>query len=88
MSLCFILTIATDIPQCKASDTVCLPKVITDIVQKHPNGHSGLSIPPLEPLHINRIDISQGSSSPIAINLNFRDLDMSGLSKAVINRVV
>lgn len=81
-------TIASDIPQCKAADTVCLPKVITDIVQNYPNGHSGLSVPPLEPLRINRIDISQGASSPIAINLNFRDLDLKGISKGIINRVV
>lgn len=79
---------AADIPRCHAGDTVCLPKVITEIVQQHPNGHTGLSIPPMEPLHINRIDISQGRESPIAINLNLKDLDLSGLSKAVINRVV
>ncbi|XP_031638896.1 protein takeout-like [Contarinia nasturtii] len=77
-----------DIPQCKASDTNCLSKIITKIVQQHPNGHSGLAIPKLEPLRINRIDITQGASSPIAINLNFRDLDLSGISNAVINRVV
>lgn len=84
----FILFIASDIPQCKAGDTVCLPKVITDIVQQHPNGHTGLAIPPLEPLRINRIDITQGGSSPINVNLNFKDLDMRGISKAVVNRVV
>ncbi|XP_055327034.1 protein takeout-like [Sitodiplosis mosellana] len=77
-----------DIPQCKAADIQCLPRVITDIVHNHPNGHQGLSIPPLEPLRINRIDISQGSNSPIAIKLNFRDLDLSGISQSVINRVV
>lgn len=84
----FSLILANDIERCHAGDTVCLPKVITDIVQQHPNGHSGLSFPPLEPLRINRIDISQGSNSPIAINLNFKDLDLAGLSKAIINRVV
>lgn len=82
------LIIAKDLPQCKPSDTVCLPKVITQIVQGNPNGHSGLAIPPLEPLRINKIDIEQGLNSPIAINLTFKDLDLSGLSKAVITRVV
>lgn len=86
---CFYsIYIASDIPRCPAGDTVCLPKLITDIVHENPNGHSGLAIPPLEPLRINRIDILQGSDSPIAINLNFKDLDLSGLSKAVINKVV
>lgn len=78
---------AADIPQCHAGDTICLPKVITQIVQRHPKGHSGLAIPPMEPLHINRIEISQGNDSPIAINLNLTDLDLKGLSKAVVNRV-
>lgn len=62
--------------------------MITEIVQSNPNGHSGLAIPPLEPLRINRIDIEQGAASPIAINLTFKDLDLSGLSKAIITRVV
>lgn len=83
-----LLFVAADIPQCKPGDTVCLPKVITDIVQSHPNGHTGLSIPKMEPLRINSIDILQGSNSPIAIKLNFRDLDLSGLSKAIITKVV
>lgn len=83
-----VVVVAADIPQCKVADTVCLPKVITDIVQKYPNGHTGLSIPPMEPLRINRIDIAQGGSSPVSINLNFKDLDLKGLSKAVISRVV
>lgn len=83
-----MIIIAADIPRCRAGDTVCLPKVITDIVTMHPNGHSGLSIPQMEPLHINRIDILQGSNSPIAINLNFKDLELSGLSQAYIDRVV
>lgn len=42
----------------------------------------------MEPLHINRIDISQGGNSPIAINLNFKDLDLSGVSKSIVKRVV
>lgn len=79
---------AKDLPQCKPADTECLPRVITDIVQNHPNGHSGLAIPPLEPLRINKIDIEQGLNSPIAINLTFKDLDLSGLSKAIVTRVV
>jgi len=77
----------SDLPQCKAGDTVCLPQVITQIVQGHPKGHAGLAIPPIEPLRINRIDIAQGANSPIAINLSFKNLDLSGLSKAYITKV-
>lgn len=88
LSFFCLINIASDISRCHAGDTVCLPKVITDIVHENPNGHSGLAIPPLEPLRINRIDILQASDSPIAINLNFKDLDLTGLSRAIINKVV
>lgn len=62
--------------------------MITEIVQNNPNGHAGLSVPPMEPLRINKIDISQGGKSPIAIDLNFKDLDLGGLSKAVVTKIV
>lgn len=42
----------------------------------------------MEPLRINKIDIQQGGSSPIAIDLNFKNLDLGGLSKAVVTKVV
>lgn len=70
INLLTLFTVANDIPQCKPGDTVCLPKVITDIVHQHPDGHAALAIPKLEPLHINRIDISQGNDSPVQVNLN------------------
>jgi len=77
-----------NLPQCRAADLECLPRVITQIVQSSPNGQPGLSIPPLEPLHINKIDILQGSTSPIAVNLKFKDLDLTGISQAVVTKVV
>lgn len=61
---------------------------MTQIIQNHPHGHSGLSVPVLEPLHINAIDILQGGDSPIAIDLHFKNLDFTGISKAEITKVV
>lgn len=87
-SLPFYIPTANDLPQCHLSDLKCLPGVMTQIVQNHPNGHQGLSVPVLEPLHINAIDILQGGDSPIAIDLHFKNLDFSGLSKAVVKKVV
>jgi len=78
----------SDLPQCRAGDTECLPRVITQIVQGNPNGHAGLAIPPLEPLHINKIDILQGGNNPISIELHFKHLDLYGLSKGIITKVV
>lgn len=79
---------ASDLPQCHAGDSTCLPGVITQIIAEHPNGHPGLAIPPLEPLRINAIDIIQGENSPIAINLNLRNMDLHGISKAVVTKIL
>lgn len=65
-----------------------MPDAITKIISEHPNGHQGLSIPPLEPLHINTIDIIQGADSPINIDLHFKNLDLNGISKAVVTKVM
>lgn len=51
-------------------------------------GHTGLAIPKLEPLHINEININQGANSPINIDLKFSNLDLFGISKAMINQVM
>jgi hypothetical protein len=75
-----------DLPQCHAGESECFPRVITKIISEHPNGHQGLSIPRLEPLHINAIDIIQGNESPISIDLHFKNLDLNGISKAVITK--
>lgn len=61
---------------------------MTQIIQTHPNGHHGLAVPALEPLHINSIDIVQGGDSPINVDLNFKNLDLSGISKAAISKVM
>lgn len=87
MNIIQLFHLAEDIPRCKAGDTVCLPGVITQIIQSNPHGHAGLSIPPLEPLHINRINIDQGAQNPVSVKLDFKDLDLSGMSKAVVTRV-
>ncbi|KAJ6635878.1 Protein takeout [Pseudolycoriella hygida] len=80
--------IAADLPQCHAGDTKCMPEVIEKIISGHPKGHAGLSIPPLEPLRINTIDIIQGAESPINIDLHFKNLDMHGISKAKVTKVI
>lgn len=79
--------VADDIPRCKAGDAECLPRIITQIIRNNPKGHNGLAIPSLEPLRISRIDIKQGSGSAIPINLNFRDLELSGMSGITVTRV-
>lgn len=79
---------ASDLPRCRAADTVCLPKVITEILKNHPNGHKGLRMPQVEPLHINKMEIQQPRDHPVAINLTFDNLEMYGPSSVNVVRVV
>lgn len=80
--------IARDLPRCHAGDSVCLPKVMTEIINNHPNGHRGLRMPVMEPLHFNKIEMWQRENSPVSINLTFNHMDMYGSTKTKILRVV
>uniref|UniRef100_A0A336M7R2 CSON013083 protein n=1 Tax=Culicoides sonorensis TaxID=179676 RepID=A0A336M7R2_CULSO len=78
----------SDLPRCKAGDTECLPKVITQVIRTVKNGRPDMNLGSIEPLHIDKVDISQGGNSPIQITLNFRDQDLYGISSAEVTKVV
>lgn len=59
---------------------------MTSVLHQFPNGLKGLNIPPLEPLRINSITISQGAMSPIAVNLQLIDQQLFGISKGQISK--
>lgn len=48
------------------------------------NGYPGLNLPSIDPLHINEINIDQGTESPVNIKLHFENIDLLGLKNAVI----
>ncbi|CAO1387006.1 unnamed protein product [Diamesa hyperborea] len=77
-----------ELPRCAAGDTVCLPGVITQVIQRASQGNKEMNLLPFEPLYVPGIDIVQGSNSPIAITLNFRNVSIFGLSGVTVNRVV
>ncbi|XP_055679537.1 protein takeout-like [Lutzomyia longipalpis] len=76
-----------DIPKCKAADLKCLPEVITNVIKMVPNGHRGLHLIPIDPLHINEIKITQERESPVNINLVLSNTDIIGLRNVVVTRV-
>lgn len=45
-------------------------------------GHSGINLIPVDPLHIPSISIKQGAESPVNIELKFNEVDLVGLSNA------
>lgn len=42
----------------------------------------------IDPLHVDEVDIIQGSNSPVNINLNFKDVSFYGLSNLNVHKVV
>lgn len=79
---------AKNLPRCTAGDTECLPGVITEVIQRATNGHPKINLIPIEPLKVPGIDIIQGSNSPIAITLNFRNISIFGITGVVVTKVV
>ncbi|CAO1407089.1 unnamed protein product [Diamesa serratosioi] len=77
-----------NLPKCGSGDTVCLPGVITQIVKQAATGVPGINLIPVEPLIVPGIDIIQGSNSPIAITLNFRNVSIYGITALTVTKVV
>lgn len=46
-----------------------------------------LGLPVLDPLRIDQMDLKQNEKSPVSIELNFRNVTFSGLSKARVYKV-
>lgn len=46
-----------------------------------------MNVMSIDPLHVNALDILQGTDSPLAISLNFRNLDLYGITDASINDI-
>lgn len=43
---------------------------------------------PIDPLHVDEVDIIQGSNSPVNINLNFKNVSFYGLSSLTVHKVM
>lgn len=50
-------------------------------------GHSGINLIPVDPLHIPSISIKQGAESPVNIELKFSDVDLIGLSNCRFHKL-
>lgn len=73
------LSIAKDIQRCKAGDNDCIVAESNRVLHSYSNGHTGLNLIKVDPLHISDITLKQGSESPVNIELNFKETDLVGL---------
>lgn len=72
---------AKDIPRCKIGDTDCIIEVSNQLMPAFAKGHNGINLIPLDPMQINEIQLKQGRTSPVNINLIFKDVQLIGLAQ-------
>lgn len=80
--------LASDLPKCHFGDKQCLISTINLYAKALKNGRKELNIAPIDPLKVDEVNIVQGNSSPVNINLKFRDLLCFGLSDVVVKNVM
>ncbi|XP_055612009.1 protein takeout-like [Uranotaenia lowii] len=71
---------------CKAGDEKCIYERITEIFRKHSKGIPEVQLVSLDPLKIEKMDIVQGGDGPINIVLNFKNVDLSGMSESTVKK--
>lgn len=64
----------------------CLESAIGEAIKSMKSGMPSVGVTPLEPLHFDKLVVDQ-STGPVAIKLEFTNLDISGLADGEINHV-
>lgn len=82
------LRIASTLEKCAGGDQECLAGKINEYVKSYHEGLKSINLVSLDPLFIEKVDIIQGSDSPVNVNLNFKNVSMFGLSHMNIYKVV
>lgn len=86
LSTCFAAKFPAGYTLCKPEDEKCLFERIAATFAQHAQGIPELNLVALDPLKIAKMDIVQGKDSPINVVLNFKDVDLTGLSQATVNK--
>lgn len=79
---------AAELPRCAAGDTRCLVEKMNEYIAAYQKGLRALNLVSLDPLFIDKVDIIQGSESPVNVALNFKNVTMTGLSSLKVYNVV
>ncbi|XP_017469407.1 PREDICTED: protein takeout-like [Rhagoletis zephyria] len=95
ISSCLLLATAAssnfpaDIPRCRVGDTDCITRTSTNLVRQYGRtGYQAAGFPIIEPFVVKRFDISDGRAGSLNLKLNFRDVNVEGLSGVKIDRSV
>ncbi|XP_058449586.1 protein takeout-like [Malaya genurostris] len=86
LSLCGAVKFPSGYRLCKQDDQKCLFDQIATTLSKHSQGIPEVNLAALDPLKIEKMDIVQGDG-PINIELNFKNVDLTGLSESEVKKV-
>lgn len=78
---------AKDLPRCKAGDVKCIANTVTEILRTQFKGHSGLHLVPIDPLKINYLELAKNPTSPVSVELKFKNIILTGISNAQVKEV-
>lgn len=82
-----ILFTAKDLPRCPLGDNKCVCETGTVLLKKFAKGDPRINLVSIDPLHISKMTLKQGASSPVNIELNFKEVDLIGLSNHVFESI-
>lgn len=69
-------------------DRECLKDRMNEYIQQYHAGLRALNLVSLDPLFIDKVDIIQSAESRVNVNLNFKNVTMSGLSRLKVYKLV
>lgn len=85
-STCFAAKFPAGYTLCKQGDDKCLLDQIGATFSKHTQGIPEMNLVSLDPMKIEKMDIVQGGDGPINIVLNFKNVDLTGLSQSIVKK--
>ncbi|XP_043068138.1 protein takeout [Drosophila bipectinata] len=99
LPLCFMVLLAgltsgasnfpPELPRCHKGDTSCIINVSHMLISKYARtGYPAAGFPQVEPFLVKRFDISDGRTGSLNLKLNFKDVNVEGLSGVKFDRAV
>lgn len=85
----FGIFLAAELPRCHYGDTDCIINVSHRLIRQYARtGYAPAAFPQVEPFLVKRFDISDGRTGSLSLKLNFRDVNVEGLSGVKFDRAV
>ncbi|XP_065371577.1 protein takeout-like [Calliphora vicina] len=75
------------VTRCHRGDNACFTQSAQEVLHKYPGGLRDLDLLPFDPLRVNSLTLERNPSSPVNIELKFKELDLFGLKTAQVKAV-